>query len=223
MSIRSSSGTQPGGSANRRPYTRAFRRHVHELILLGYARLDHASHAVSDEPVITGEMIRAIGEALDAPHLPRRWFRWYSVHEDPRLNARGLKGVRRRQPDYGFEHLSSAPRVWYYFEAKRLNTSKRKGDYLGSKGLGCFLDGRYASECPEAGMIGYVQSDDEEVWAAAIRSRLESAPAKYGLRRDGLWHETRVVAGLEHTYQTRHDRKNTLPPIEIRHVLLKFC
>lgn len=223
MSIRSSSAPRPGGSANRRPYTRAFRRHVHELILLGYARLDYASHAASDEPVITGEMIRAIREVLDAPHLPRRWFRWYSVHEDPRLNARGLKGVRRRQPDYGFEHLSTAPRVWYYFEAKRLDTKKREGDYLGFEGLGRFLDGRHARQCPEAGMIGYVQSDDELAWAAAIRSRLESTPATYRLRRDGHWRKTPVIPGLHHTYHTCHDRGNTLPPIEIGHVLLRFC
>jgi hypothetical protein len=37
---------------------------------------------------------------------------------------------------------------------------------LSAKGLGCFLSGSYAGTEQRGGMLGYVQSDDEHIWAA---------------------------------------------------------
>ena len=48
-------------------------------------------------------------------------------------------------------------------EVKRLGKGNPVSRYLGAKGLGCFLSGSYAGTEQRGGMLGYVQSDDEQI------------------------------------------------------------
>ena len=59
---------------------------------------------------------------------------------------------------YGYE-----ARCYFGIEAKKLNTTSpagkpesKAGNYAGREGMGCFVDGRYASYQCEGAMVGYV-------------------------------------------------------------------
>lgn len=212
-----------GKPGNRACYLPTFRRHVHEILYMGYRRLDYAQLTSSEEPEITGELVRAMREAMQdggAPH----WVVNYALpKDDPPLNVEGRLGKRRPRADIEFERTQLGPRPVFRFEAKRLNGIHPVSAYLGPDGLGCFVSGRYPADGEEAGMLGYVQSDDEATWADRINSCISSHRRQYALRPDGTWRKVAIVSGLGYTYRTRHDRPSPLPPITIGHVLLRFC
>ena len=222
MSIHSRSVNPAPASANASLYTRAFRRKVHRLILMGYQRLDAPAFRGWDEPNISGELVRAMREALEAAEAPE-WASRYAIHDDPPQHAKDRFGNARKRFDIALEATQPGRHAWFKFEAKRLRNGSSVEKYLGPSGLGCFLSGDYASECPMAGMLGYVQADSEGAWAGRIEARLGQSPAKYALRSDASWTKVRLVPGLEHAYETRHDRRDPLPSINISHILLLFC
>lgn len=76
---------------------------------------------------------------------------------------------------------------------------------------------------PCAGMLGYVQSDDEQTWADRIGQRLVESTKDYSLRRESPWRHEPVIEELPHTYRSGHGRGRGRKPIEIYHALLRFC
>lgn len=77
------------------------------------------------------------------------------------------------------------PRCYFGIEAKKLNTTSadgkresKAGDYAGKDGMGCFVDGRYASYQREGGMLGYVMDGDcasaKKSIAGAIEKRADA-------------------------------------------------
>lgn len=216
------SGPLLDGSGNRRVYRAAVRGHVHALIAMGYERLEPADFVNSEEPDITGALVDAMHDAIQDRDAPD-WVDHYALPKDDRpLSVAGRRGKRRFRVDIEFERVRHGPRPLFRFEAKRLGARHPVCDYLGEDGMGCFLTGRYPVTDDEAGMLGYVQSDDEQAWAERIERRLHTNNSAYSIRSDGAWCRVRVVSGLSHTYRTRHDRKSPLPPVTIRHVLLRF-
>ena len=71
------------------------------------------------------------------------------------------EGKYRKRADIRLDSAETSPRARFRFECKRLGRGYPAGRYLGAKGLGCFLRGDFACQDPRAGMLGYVQSDDE--------------------------------------------------------------
>jgi hypothetical protein len=189
---------------------------------MGYQRLSPATYAASEEPEITGELVRAMHEAMQDDDAPE-WVAHYELpKDDPPLNVPGRLGKRRPRVDIEFVRVCLGPRPRFRFEAKRLGRANPVGDYLGREGMGCFLSGKYLLTGDEAGMLGYVQSEDEPRWASKIEARLHASGNQFGIREDGPWQRARIVPGLDHTYHSRHDRRNPLPPVTIFHVLLRF-
>ncbi len=198
--------------------------HVHVLIQMGHQRLNLAKYRSSEEPDITGELVKEINEAKREKCAPR-WAQYYSVHDNMPLNTPGRLGKRRRVVDIGMASETRG-RAWeFQFEAKRLRDTRSVSNYLGNEGLGCFFAGRnaYAREQESAGMLGYVQTNDEATWANKIGSRLGRHPGKYHVKSDGKWSRIGVSGGPKYIYRTRHNRTNPPRPIEILHVLLRFC
>ena len=222
MSIRSQSSTgQSSRSANRPVYTASFRVHVHGLVQMGYQRLNPAMHAQSEEPEITGELVRAIRKAMEGTKAPR-WVTRYAVHDDPPQNVNNLLGKKRPRVDIEFERTQRGPRPRYQFEAKRLKDNSSLSDYLGRDGLGCFLDGRYGVGQPEGGMLGYVQKDDESVWAEKLAVRLSGNQGIRPLRGGKGLTRVMMANGPRHTYQTTHVRVDS-SEVTISHTFLRFC
>ncbi len=192
---------------------------MHELLALGYSRLDSRAFHSTDEEAITGELVRAIRDACDDPASPK-WVDHFAVHDDPRVDDGVRKGKHRLKVDIGFESSERRPRLRFPFEAKRLGPKHPVSVYLGASGLGCFLRGDYARDEQEAGMLGYVQSGDADDWATKIESELTDKPDAYGVRNDDVFSHEVIDPALTNTYRSRHDRPTVGEPISVYHTLL---
>jgi len=140
-------------------YWSIYRQRVHTLLGWGYEDSRRRVQTKHDEPTITGFIAEAIQDRLDAMDSPL-WCNQIVIKDDPPIPGGGRTGRKRWRPDLVFESVEKRPRPKYHFEAKRLRKSQSINDYLGEDGLKCFLSGRYAQESNEAGMLGYIQSDD---------------------------------------------------------------
>ena len=58
------------GSRLRDTYRSSLRTHAHELIAMGYHALHAADYATSEEPEITGELVRAMREIQEWESAP---------------------------------------------------------------------------------------------------------------------------------------------------------
>lgn len=224
--ISSTSFQLGGASYNSEDYERQFVPRVHQLIKLGYDRLNPRRYATAEETAITGDLVEAMDAVLDEP--AERWMRYYSVHDDPPVNEphrRGQQrriGKARRRVDIRIDSARTSPRSRFRFECKRLGPGHGVSHYLGHDGLGCFLTCAYARDDERAGMLGYIQSEDEATWAFRIEQALLSAPADSAVRRESTWRLDPVIPALGHTYRSGHSRTTRRGPIEIYHTMLRF-
>ena len=204
-------------------YLAALRRHAHQLLAEGYQRMDKALFSLAEEPTITGELIREMVEFMETVPDAPNWVDSYSIHDDPPVNSSGRTGKRRPRVDIEFERTCRGRRPRLCFEAKRLNTKTehRISAYLGPDGLGCFLEGRYPTTHAEAGMLGYVQNDDEESWLNKILDELNTNPKKYAVTKPA---PTRQAAGKStlFTLTSCHKPNKGQAALNVHHVLLGF-
>jgi hypothetical protein len=199
----------------------AFVRRCHDLLAMGYARLDPSSLRVAEETEVTGDLVDAIRSVTEDPESPS-WVAHYECADDPPLTTPGRKGKRRRRVDLAFVRTQQGPRPRFQVEAKRLYCSASLSEYLGSDGLQRILNGDYAAEHPDAGMLGYVQTETPAVWAAKLEERLGQVDGLYAVRRDGEFRQVIVSRRLWHTYRSCHDRSSVGFPVDIYHTLLTF-
>jgi hypothetical protein len=224
--MRQSRSYQPrGASANRSDYEPLFIRCVHELVKLGYDRLCPSAYAAEEETVITGDLAEAIEDILDC--LNEDWMQFYSIHDDSPVNesitATRRKGKWRRRVDIKFDSSEVSPRTHFHFEAKRLGKQNPVSRYLGADGLGCFLSGSYAGTERRGGMLGYVQSDNEQIWAAKIDKAFTSSPESFGLQtKRNHFRLCQISAQLRHTYVSEHRRTTDGKRLQIYHSFLLF-
>ena len=104
----------------RTAYAMALRSHAHELIAMGYKRMDSPLYVKWEEPAITGELVRVMRELIESDDAPD-WVVYYSIGDDPPLNVAGKLGKFRPRVDIEFERIGVRglrPRL--RFEAKRL-------------------------------------------------------------------------------------------------------
>src|SRR5438270_7791437 len=162
------------------PVWTAFRRHCHRFLAIGYHEALRRIHTDPDEETdITGY----ICEALE------KWFRTHPeqsscffVKDDPPVSGTHKTGKRRPRTDIIIGY-AAGNRPEFCFEAKRLHRTKAIGShYTGAGGMGCFISGRYASKCREAGMIGYVQSDTLEQWQNDLQKRVQNKAKQMKLK-----------------------------------------
>jgi hypothetical protein len=203
-------------------YRKSLRRHAHELIAMGYQALCAEDFEKSQEPEITGELVRAMREVLEKDTAPP-WAEYYAIHDDPALNVPGKRGKTRPRVDIEFERVTHGIRPRLRFEAKRLGRNYGVTKYLGADGLGCFTSGKYPLTHPEAGMLGYVQNRDEAVWASKLATALSQKPDTYWAIDDILWEQHRITPRLVHTYHSKHYCQALGEGIDIFHILLRFC
>jgi hypothetical protein len=206
----------------RENYAMVLRFHAHALIAMGYGRMNASSFAAWEEPAITGELVRVTREFLESDDAPA-WAVYYSIGDDPPLNVPDRFGKSRPRVDIEFERTGvrgCRPRL--RFEAKRLNkkTGHSVGAYLGSDGMGCFISGKYPLTHDEAGMLGYVQSENEEDWSNQIENILDEQRQKYSVVQP-LYHQQKICS-LQHTYVSHHYNVSCSAVILVHHILLRF-
>lgn len=206
------------------PFLASFREQAHLLVHWGYedaCRIQRPENTKDkEETSITGFLAKAIKERLYASEQPS-WCKYYSVHEDPPIEAEGLSGKRRPRVDLIIESASEGRRE-YIFEAKRLNNSKpQESAYTGPDGMGCFISGKYASRYDEAGMLGYVQSDRLAEWKDKVKSKIDRDAKKLSLA--GSQRDEQVIDAFPLEWVSEHNRNSVGRPITIYHILLDCC
>ena len=215
---------QPAASApaDTSDHQRSFRVHVFTLVAVAYGKLDAKSHQRSDEDTITQrlqEQIEGFVVASDAP----RWAIHFWATDQRKDSSSGATGKGRPVLDLSIGRTQRGPRPHFTFEAKRLYERSGEQEYLGSEGLGAYVDGTYRREDDEAGMLGYVQRDSAKDWAARIEQEMKAKAASLAVCPGGGWQAVSVVADLPHTYLSRHERRAVGSWITMYHVLLVFC
>ena len=202
-------------------YRRSLRKHSHELIVLGYQQLRAEDFISSEEPEITRRLVRAMREIMERDSSPP-WVAWYSIQPESTLDVPGKQAKELPRVDIEVERVARGVRPRFCFEAKRLGKNHKVGVYLGENGLGCFTSGKYPLTHPEAGMLGYVQSQDEAAWAEKMKKALRRSPTNYSVADDGQWEQHSITPQLEYTYCSKHSCPARGEDITVFHTLLRF-
>jgi len=201
-------------------FTQAFRKHVHTLLYWGYngalSRITNDSH---DETVLTGFICEGLKNKLRSFIVPD-WCRYYAVFENRPEEKDGIAGKKRSLPDIVIEGTMQG-RPEFIFESKRLK-GKDFGvaKYTGKDGMGCFIEGKYASRYDEAGMIGYVQGDSLPYWKSAIREKINKDSTD--LKFISLQEKLGIIDELPDEWLSVHNRPDMNRPISIYHILFDF-
>jgi hypothetical protein len=211
-----------GVAQDRVEYWDAFRRDVFRLLVMGYERLASAQYNTYEEPDITGELVKEIRHVTEDPASPQ-WAMPFAIHDDPPLNDSKRLGKWRKRIDIEFELTDTRPHPRYFFEAKRLSRKSHTGAYRGPKGMGEYLVGNYARDSHEAGMLAYVQTENQSAWANRISNVIRKRAAAVMLTQDGQWTRVDMVAGLQYIYRTKHNRPALGRSITLFHIFLSFC
>ena len=207
-------------SSNKPVYMTSFVRRTHEILKMGYDRLDAPRYSKHEEEDITGELVRSIQNTLQDRTAPR-WAKNFWVIDEARVYDCKRLGKRRLRIDIEIIKSQQGPRPRFRFEAKRLRDSASRRAYLGSDGLGCFLDGRYAKEDEIVGMLGYVQEDSIDAHATALERTFVDNRQRYATRDEKQWLDAGLVKRLT-TYRTTHNRADGISPIVVLHTFLSF-
>lgn len=197
------------------PTWAAFQRHCHRFLAIGY---QEALPRIQSEPDEETDITGYICEALE------QWFRdhpeesyVFFIKEDPPLSGSGRTGKRRPRTDIIMSY-AAGKRPEFFFEAKRLyDIPGSASRYTGKEGMGCFINGRYASRCPEAAMIGYVQSETLEHWQSTLRLRVDSL--RLELEVEGITVPISFDGSFPLEWSSSHRRK-ALASLELFHILL---
>jgi len=166
----------PGRHPQRDEYLPSFVSHAHQLLKLGYDGLNPAEFATEREETITGSLTAAMKSVLRSRTAPE-WTADLTVQDEVHVEDGIRRGKRRLRIDIEFEQVRRGPRPIFQFEAKRLRSAASLSAYLGSGGLGCFVDGRYAKDQDMAGMLGYIHAGTVEQRAVQLASKLDKHPS----------------------------------------------
>src|SRR5581483_10273559 len=144
----------------------------------GYQRKEKEIRRRILEEDITGLIRMGINETLDELDddlLPR--FQFYSAHNEDPVDDHDTSGKKRPRVDVLIECSGSRPRKRYRFEAKRCARKRYKSKYSIEwyvQGIAAFLDGLYAKDAPEGGLLGLMQSDDAKYWKKELSTKLKN-------------------------------------------------
>ena len=200
-------GAESLNSFNLDAYFYGLRRDAHQLLVWGHQEALPRIHCNLAEEEITGLIVEAMREKLKDTAIPERFYDRYSVGEEKPLAVEGRTGKRRRKLDIVVEsNLPREVRPEYIFEAKRLRKNGYSiGKYVGEDGLQCFVKGVYASQYPEAAMVGYVQSDTASYWESELKRSFDGDPNN-DLRIIQLLQKVQVLSSMLNVWVSEHER-----------------
>ncbi|KAF0249435.1 MAG: hypothetical protein FD167_1161 [bacterium] len=199
-------------------YTLAFRRDARQLVAWGYEDARSIINSQREETEITGFIAEAIENRLDDPQTPKR-FDHYAISEDKPISGHNLTGKSRRRLDIVIGSNESRPRAKYVFEAKRLLTGSHPiGKYTDLQGLQRFTSGKYASQYPEAAMIGYMQNKNADYWYKELFDNFAKDKSK-SLSIIATLEKISVLPEFQNEWLSKHKR-NDNSIIDIYHIFL---
>lgn len=210
-------GDAPSGISIVPLYANAFVLRCHELLGIGYGRLESASLQTLEEEVKTGRLRGEMEAALDEPSRPE-WATQLTVVEEQPENVREATGKRRPCIDICIKCINPRPSTSFRFEAKRLRDTHSMGKYLGTDGMLALLTGHYG-DLQFSGMIGYVQTGDCAGWAVKIKERITEKPARYHAETPVVFDDLSIAICVP-VFCSRHRCGTPHLPRRIAHTLL---
>lgn len=202
-------------------YEQSFREDAHQLLAWGYQDARQLIASEREETEITGFIAEAIQARLSSPEIDRQFER-YNIKDDNPIPGEGRTGKRRMRIDVIIESNSRPrhkPRPWYIFEAKRLcRPSHPISKYTDKDGLFRFIQGRYAADCPEVAMLGYVQTDTVDHWVAELTARFEN-DSRNQLSVTQKLSRVIILSDLTEEWSSSHKRTNGTP-LTVFHLFL---
>ena len=193
------------------------RRDVFQLVAWGYKITESEIRQRELEEDITGLIRKGIRVKLDEELDPR--FRLYfPANEDP-VDDHGTFGKDRPRVDILIECSASFPRKRFRLEAKRCARKKYNSKYtIGwyAEGITAYVEGLYASDSEEAGLLGLVQSDTPSYWKSELSTHLKKDKTLSCLTP---LTDVDLNPDLPHTSSSQHQRNNA-SEITLYHVFL---
>jgi hypothetical protein len=191
-------------------YSETFRLHSHQLLVWAHGDIRSRLNADIDEPAITGLLAEAMKLRLDHPLTPEEYLH-YTIGDQVPISPSGQLGNDRLRLDISVIRSGVRPRLSYIFEAKRLQTGAYTiGKYVGEGGIGDFIACRYASDYPEAAMIGLLQNKDFSYWHSELHRTFDddrkSKDPHLGIHKP--LKAVSVLPGLGNELVSQHIRKN---------------
>jgi hypothetical protein len=174
-----------------------------------------------DEPKITNRFVVALQRERRRRHLQ------FSVRPHD-IDLEGLDPATGKgyvEIDICIRSSSYEDRCYFGIEAKKLNTTgpdgkwrSQAGEYAGKKGMGCFIDGRYAGYQCEGAMVGYVMDGDCPKAKRHISKAIDKRAGDLRVPKPCPLRPTEALSGNTDAFETRHslDRGE----FTIYHVLL---
>jgi hypothetical protein len=89
-------------------------------------------------------------------------------------------------------------------------------------GLQMYIRGEYAAEQDEAGMLGYVQTNEPAAWANQLSACLKEKPADHAVHEGGEWSPCSITSELLLTFRSVHNRLSIGRFLTVFHTLLEF-
>jgi hypothetical protein len=196
-----------------------FRQLAHKLIHVGYQfsiqQLEPSKRY--EEPEITGFIRQGI---RDYTFTNPGFDGFYSEENRPEITANNTRiGKGRNMPDLVIQYTNH-PRLELVCEAKRLNSSSGRTDYVGSDGMGCFISGIYASDQSEAAMIGYVETKSITEWKQIVCQHIQDKSTELSIL--GNQEDVQIIGAFSDEWQSKHHRSPLNQPIAILHILLDY-
>jgi hypothetical protein len=198
---------------NRDDYNAAFIRNVHFLLESAYQKLTPGQFYKSEEDDITGALCDVMRELTEVAPT-QRWMHCFHVEDQHPVSgnrrADGLerRGKRRPKIDIRLVYKSFLPNPTYCIEAKRLYRSDSISEYISGEGIGAFTCGEYAKSDATAGMLAYIQAQDEKSWLLKLRRHISLA-------------QIAMPLGPKSCFCSSHQREDG-SKIAIIHVLFDF-
>lgn len=211
-----------GTSENRALYRQGFLRDVHQLVAVGYRRLEADKLHAHVEEDISALLAEAMQDAIDDGSEP--WASRYCIHVERPIYNPAKTARKRSRVDVEVESTRHLPHPRFQFEAKRMYRTDSVAEYVGVEGMGSFLVRDYAQGHEDAGMLGYVQTGTVREWVQKVQKKLEDERSLHGMELTGdVWTEISDTdgLGLAPCYRSRHVRREQ--PFTVHHTFLVFC
>lgn len=199
-------------------YPNYFRRDAHYILAKGYQDVRSKINSETGEVKITVRIYEAIEKRIDSFGFPERIMnRRYAIKaEDPKTYKDSIKRldivIQTTEP--------SQIRTRYIFEAKRLKKNDFPiGLYCGDDGIMRFVKEMYASDCPEAAMIGFYQDSDVDYWFGELTRKFKENEQDNKMQVVESLTPFQVISEFPNEWFSLHQRISG-NPIILSHIIL---
>ena len=147
---------------------------------------------------------------------------WFVALEDPITDSNfGTELGRNDLRFYPPKHHGQT--VFFTIECKRLRVSTKTGishlaDKYAEDGMQRFVDGKYSSDLPFGGMVGYVMDNNVSVAFDSVQAAIKSRRKKLKMPLKGICKPSKVLPEYEWSSDTQHNRASG--SLILHHVLL---